>query len=109
MAYDEGVAERVRELLFDRNDVVEKKMFGGLAFMVRGNMCVGIIGDRLMARVGADNYAEMLKLPHTREMDFTGKALKGFVYVSPEGFDDDDALEDWVKRCLRFVNSLPAK
>ena len=109
MAYDEGLAERLREVFSAQRDIVEKKMFGGLAFMWRGNMCCGIVDDTLMARVGAEYYAEALKSPHAREMDFTGKVMKVYVYIAPAGFEDDVALQSWVELCLRFVATLPAK
>jgi hypothetical protein len=109
MAYDEGVAQRLREVFADRIDWAEKKMFGGIAFMVSGNMCCGVIGDTLMARVGAEQYKKALSRPHVREMDFTGKPLKGFVYVDPEGFESDGDLEQWVSMCENFVDSLPPK
>ncbi len=94
MAFDEGVAERLRELFEGRVDILEKKMFGGIAFMHSGNMCCGIMDDVLMARVGPDNYQSGLSRPHAREMDFTGKSLNGFVYVDPAGFAEDDELRD---------------
>lgn len=109
MAFDEGLAERIRDVLRDRQDVVEKRMFGGLAFMVRGHMTVGINGDELMVRVGKDGHADALAQPHAREMDFTGRALKGFVYVGTEGIESDDALTGWVDRALDFVGTLPPK
>ena len=109
MAYDEGIAERLRELFVDRPAVTEKQMFGGLAFMVRGHMLAGIIGESLMARVGPDEYAVALKRPFAREMDFTGKPMKGYVYVDPAGFESDADLMQWVDLCLRFNASLPAK
>ena len=109
MAFDEGVAQRIREELGDRPDIVEKKMFGGIAFMHSGHMCCGVVADVLMARVGPDAYADALSRPHTREMDFTGRALKGFVYVDPPGFDEDDQLHEWIDLCLSFSRSLPAK
>ncbi len=109
MAFDEGLAQRIRELLGDMPDVIEKKMFGGLAFMIRGNMSVGIIGSELMVRVGADAYEETLELPHAREMDFTGKPLKGFVYVGENGITEDNDLKQWVDRGLVFVATLPTK
>lgn len=84
-------------------------MFGGLTFMVKGNMCCGVVGDELMARVGPDGYPAALKRPHARPMDFTGKPLKGFVYVAPEGFADRAALESWIGLALGFVETLPAK
>lgn len=109
MPFDEGVAERLREVFGDRDDVVEKKMFGGIAFMHRGNMCVGINAETLMARVGPLQYDEALSRQHVREMDFTGKSMKGFVYVDPAGFAEDSALREWVSICENFTNTLPAK
>ena len=109
MAYDEGLAQRLRELFADRSDVVEKKMFGGLAFMVRGHMSVGVNKADLMLRCGPDRYKEVLALPHAREMDFTKKPLKGFVYVDPSGFESDEELQRWVEVGLKFATSMPAK
>ncbi len=109
MAYDEGVAERLRELFVDRPGITEKQMFGGLAFMYRGHMLAGIIDDSLMARVGPDEYAAALKRPHVREMDFTGKPMKGYVYVDPAGFESDADLGWWVGLCIRFNESLAPK
>ena len=109
MAYDEGLAERIANVLSGRSDVVEKKMFGGLCFMVSGNMACGIVKDELMARVGPDQYDDCLVEDHAREMDFTGRSLKGMIYVAPEGIDSDDELEKWVARCVDFVETLPAK
>ena len=76
MAYDEGVAERIRDLFLDRHDVLEKKMFGGIAFMLKGKMCCGVVNDTLMARVGPEQYSAALKKQHAREMDFTGKPMR---------------------------------
>jgi len=109
MAYDEGLAQRIRESLQARSDVSEKKMFGGLCLMVGGHMCCGIVGDTLMARVGPAKYPHALEREHAREMDFTGKALKGMVYVQPEGLETDSALDYWILECLEFVDSLPPK
>ena len=109
MAYDEGVAERIREQLAEQPFVVEKKMFGGIAFMLHGNMCCGVVGEELMARVGPSAYADALSAPHAREMDFTGKPLTGFVYVAAEGFESDEDLRAWVQRGITFALSLPAK
>jgi hypothetical protein len=109
MAFDEGLAERIREVLRERRGVTERRMFGGLAFMQNGYMFVGIIGDTLMARVGAKGYAEALAQEHVREMDFTGKPMKGYVYVDPAGFESDVALEEWVGRCRTFVRTLSPK
>ncbi len=109
MAYDEGLANRLRKSLKGNLDINEKKMFGGLAFMCRGHMFVGIIGNDLMARVGPDNYVEVLKQPHIREMDFTGKPMKGYVYIAPETLASDNQLAKWVNMCLKFVDTLPLK
>ncbi len=109
MAYDEGVAQRVREALEDRSDVVEKKMFGGIAFMVRGNMCVGVNGDSLMLRVGKERNDELLERPHVRQMDFTGKPMSGFLYLSPEGFESDNELSSWIDIALDYVLTLMPK
>lgn len=109
MAYDEGVAQRIREVFDGRTDIAEKKMFGGIAFMHNGNMCCGIVGDVLMARVGPDAYADALGRPNAREMDFTGRAMKGYVYVDPPGFAEDAKLREWVASCEAFTASLPAK
>lgn len=109
MAYDEGLAERVRDALSDCGDITEKRMFGGLCFMVTGHMCCGIVDDTLMARVGPQAYDECLKQPHAREMDFTGRPMKGLVFVGPGGLEEDDELTAWMDRCLAFVSSLPAK
>lgn len=110
MAYSEDVAHRVRAVLADMDvHPTEQQMFGGLAFMVRGHMTVGVLGDELMVRVGKDAHDEALAEPHAREMDFTGRPMRGFLYVGEEGFADDDALRTWVGRCLDFTGSLPAK
>lgn len=109
MSFDEGLVTRIRDLLEPRSDVVEKKMFGGLTFMVSGHMACGVAGEELMVRVGPDGYEDALAQPHAREMDFTGKALKGFVFVATEGFHSDDDLAAWVERGVRFVTSLPPK
>ena len=109
MAFDEGLAQRIREQLQDRTDVEEKKMFGGLCFMVANHMCCGIVKDTLMARVGPDHYQACLAMRHASEMDFTGKAMKGMIYVAPEGIDTDSSLAGWVKFCTDFVATLPPK
>jgi len=109
MAFDDGVAHRLREVFDGREDIAEKRMFGGIAFMHRGNMCCGVIGDVLMARVGLDAYQTALASPYTREMDFTGRPLRGMVYVDPPGFAEDHELLEWVARCEVFTRSLPGK
>lgn len=109
MAYDEGVAQRLRDHFAGRDDIVKKKMFGGVALMHRGHMCVGVNEDRLMARVGAANYADALARCHARDMEFTGHPLKGFVYVDPDGFSEDNDLRDWVEMCEKFTGALLTK
>ena len=109
MSYDEGLAERLREALQSQRGISEKKMFGGLAFMSRGYMFIGITGDVLMARIGPDHYEQALSRPHVRVMDFTGKPMKGYVFVDPPGFESDSDLSDWVQRCHSFARSLPTK
>lgn len=109
MSYDEGLAERLRETLQSQKGISEKKMFGGLAFMSRGYMFIGITGNILMARVGPEYYQQALSRPHVRVMDFTGKPMKGYVFVDPPGFESDSDLSNWVQRCLRFAQSLPPK
>ncbi len=109
MAYDEGLAQRIREALEDRTDVSEKKMFGGLAFLLSGNMCVGVVKSEMMVRVGPDHYEEAVRQPHARKMDFTGRPMKGFVYVACDGFESDADLRRWVARGVRFAGSLPGK
>jgi hypothetical protein len=84
-------------------------MFGGLAFLLGGHMCVGIIGEELMVRVGPEAYDEAVRRPHARKMDFTGRPMKGFVYVAPDGLESDAALHRWIARGVRFAASLPAK
>ena len=109
MGYDEGLAQRVRESLAERPDLSERKMFGGLCFMLGGNMCAGIVGGDLMLRVGADAYQAALERPHAREMDFTGRSLKGMVYVGVDGFADDAELSSWLEIAVGFAGSLPPK
>ena len=109
MAYDEGLAERVREVLTSIDGVSERKMFGGLCFMLNGNMTCGILGDELMVRVGPEVYEVALELPHAREMDFTGRSMRGMVYVSADGFSEDLELREWVGRGTAFAGSLPPK
>ena len=109
MAYNEQLADRVRGILTQHEPLIEKKMFGGLSFMLRGNMCCGVDRDNLMVRVGPDQYDEALAQPHARPMDFTGRPLRGMVYVGPEGYRSDDALAAWLKRGVDFAASLPPK
>ena len=109
MAYDESLARRVRSQLANQADLHERKMFGGLAFMVRGNMCCGIVGDELMVRVGSEQYAAALAQPDARAMDFTGRPMTGMVMIATDGLESDEALEQWIRRGIEFVSSLPSK
>lgn len=109
MAYSEKLADRIRQQLSNRTDIVERKMFGGLAFMVKGHMCCGVVGDELMVRVGPEGYESALKEKHAREMNFTGKPLRGMVYVGAPGIATAKQLGKWVERGLQFVLTLPEK
>jgi TfoX/Sxy family transcriptional regulator of competence genes len=108
MAFDEKLAARARQLLADRSDVTERRMFGGLTFMVRGHMCCGVQGDELILRLGPDGADEALASPHARPMDFTGRPLAGFVTVSRDGLSGR-ALARWVERAVAWAESLPPK
>ena len=108
MAYDEKLAERVREILAADPALSERKMFGGLAFMLDGNMCCGIVADRLMLRLGPDLAQSALERPHVQPMDFTGRPMTGMVYVADEGIRGN-ALRPWVEQAAGFVRTLPPK
>jgi TfoX/Sxy family transcriptional regulator of competence genes len=109
VAYSEALADRVRAVLGDDPRLSERKMFGGLCVMVNGHMCVGIVGDELMVRVGPDAYADALAHPDAREMDFTGRPMRSMVFVRPAGVAKPAQLEHWVDRGLDFVATLPPK
>lgn len=109
MAYNERVANRVREVLASRKSVAEIRMMGGLCFTLRGHMCCGVLKDDLVVRVGFEGYESALAEPHARPMDFTGRPLKGFVFVGPDGYKTARTLARWVLRAIDFAASLPAK
>ena len=109
MAFSEELAGRVRVHLQDTPDYAEKKMFGGLAFMVRGHMCAGVLGDDLVVRVGRDMYDDTLDRAHVRPMDFTGRPMTGFVCVEPDGVASDAGMADFVDLALQFNLTMPAK
>ena len=109
MAYSEALAERIRVALTGTTGVSEKRMFGGIAFMLHGHMFVGVVDSTLMARVGPEQYDAALSRPYVREMDFTGKPLRGYVYVDPAGIRTAIDLQAWTKKCVRFVSTLPKK
>ena len=108
MAYDSQLADRILRELGPEDDIEERKMFGGVAFLRSGRMFVGITGDDLMVRVGPERYEESLGKPHVRPMDFTGRPMTGYVYVAPAGRRTDTALRAWVTLGARFVATLPA-
>jgi len=103
MAYDENLADRIRRSLKEKGIAyIEKKMFGGLCFMVDNKMCLGIVKDELMARIGETIYSEALSKQGTKEMNFTGRTMKGYVFVEPDGIDLDEELDYFVQACLDF-------
>jgi TfoX/Sxy family transcriptional regulator of competence genes len=107
--YDEATARRVRPLLSRRKGFAEKKMFGGVGFLLNGNMCCGVWKEFLILRVGPELYQSSLAEPSAREFDITGRAMTGWVMVEPAGFEDDQDLEAWVGKAASFAASLPAK
>lgn len=109
MAYDQGLAQRMREELDQIPNLSEKEMFGGIGFMVNGNMACGVNKEELIVRVGPENYDQALKKPHTRVFDFTGRPMKGWVMIAPEGYESDEDLKYWVEQGVSFAQSLPEK
>jgi TfoX/Sxy family transcriptional regulator of competence genes len=109
MPYSEALAERIHRQLTRRKNVEEKKMFGGIGFLLNGNMCVGVWKESLIVRVGPDQYQDALREPFVGEFDITGRAMTGWVLVGPEGVGDDDQLQEWIERAVKFVKTLPAK
>lgn len=109
MAYDHDLANRIRELLADQDAVTEMEMFGGIAFLLAGNMAVGVSREELMVRVGKDHGDAALEQPHTRPFDMTGRPMKAWVLVEEAGFESDEQLAAWVARGVAFARSLPPK
>ncbi|MEW6055030.1 MAG: TfoX/Sxy family protein [Bdellovibrionota bacterium] len=111
MAFDEKLADRIRSLLAKGHskEFSEKKMFGGLAFMLGDKMCVGVLGDQLVARIGPEQAVGALKRPNVRPMDFTGRPLKGYVYVGPKAIRTSLTLKQWIDRSISFVSTLESK
>lgn len=109
MAFDEGLAQRIREHLGGTPGLSERQMFGGIGFLLDGHLCVGVIGDDLIARVGPDAYDAALARDGARPFDFTGRAMTGWVTVGPDPIEDDEALVAWIDECRTFVATLPAK
>ncbi|MEX2282834.1 MAG: TfoX/Sxy family protein [Gemmatimonadota bacterium] len=108
MAYDEQLANRIRQAIGTRNDITERRMFGGLAFLCQGRMCCGIVGSDLMVRIPDDEFDAVMRGRHVRPMDFTGRPLRGFVYVSPPGFRTTTALRAWLSRGERVAEAKAA-
>lgn len=109
MAFDETIAGRIRECLARRKNVEEKKMFGCVCFLINGNALAGVWKDRLIARLGPVEGEAALREPHVRAFDITGRPMRNWVAVEPEGVEDDEQLHDWVQRALNFVTTLPKK
>lgn len=109
MAYDEGLAQRVRDILSVRDGISERKMFGGLSFLLNGNLATGVYGDELIVRIGPHAYEEALSHEHARAFDLTGRPMSSWVVVAPEGLEDDEDLTEWVLRGVGFAGTLPKK
>ena len=109
MSYNETLLERMRPYLEIRPAVSEKKMFGGIGFLVNGNMCCGIWQDLLVIRLSKEDANEALDQPHIRPMDITGKPMRGWIFVEPAGYKDPDDLVSWIERAYAFAASLPPK
>jgi TfoX/Sxy family transcriptional regulator of competence genes len=109
MAFSEVLAERIRQRLARPKNVEEKKMFGGVGFLLNGNLLVGVWKDSLCVRLGPDQAEAALLEPHVKELDITGRPMRNWVLVEPEGVEDDDQLSGWIQRAMKFVGKLPAK
>lgn len=109
MAFDETLAARIRQAFVRKKGIAEKKMFGGVGYLLNGNLLVGVWKNSLIARLGPEQAGTALEEPHVSEFNITGRAMKGWVLVAPPGVDDDDQLKDWIQRAVKFVGKLPAK
>lgn len=109
MAFDESLAARIRDALVRTKNVEERKMFGGICFLLDGNLLVGVWKDSLIARLGPDEGEAALREPHVRAFDITGKPMRNWVLVEPDGFEEDDELKGWIERARKFVKSMPKK
>jgi TfoX/Sxy family transcriptional regulator of competence genes len=109
MAYSKALAERIRQQLARRRNIEEKRMFGGVGYLLDGNMCVGVWKESLVVRVGPNEYQAALREPFVSEFDITGRPMTGWVLIGREGVADDDQLYDWIERSLRFARTLPSK
>ncbi len=109
MPYDEQLTGRIRKVVLRREGFVEKEMFGGVAFLFHGNMCFGVHKEDLVLRLGPQQGQQALEQPHVRPFDITGRPMKGWVMVSPDGMKDDASLTKWINRAIEFVSTLPKK
>ena len=109
MAYSESLALRIRQTLAGRRGLTEKKMFGGVGFLLRGNLCVGIWQTSLIVRLCHEQGAAALQEPNVAEFDITGRPMKGWIMVEPDGIETDEQLAGWVRRSIKFVSTLPEK
>lgn len=109
MAYSEDLAERVREIVSRKKDIEEMKLFGGIGFLLNGNMLVGVWKEFLIVRLGPEEGSKALKEKFVIPFDITGKPMKGWVMIVPDGVDADDQLKKWIQRAMKFVEKLPAK
>jgi len=109
MAYDLGLAARCEDFILDKPSISQKRMFGGMAYLLNGNMAFGIHKDHLMVRVGSDAHDASMELPETAPFNLTGRSMKGWILVSPDGIEEDAQLKAWIDRGIRFAETLPAK
>lgn len=109
MAFDEGLAQRIRDILEGTPGLEEKKMFGGIGFLVFGNMACGVHKNALIVRVGPARYSEAVGKPHTKPFDMTGRPMTGWVMVDPDGCRSEEDLDAWVQQGVEFVGTLPKK
>ena len=110
MAYDENLAQRIRDALARKKNIEEKRMFGGVGFLLNGNLLVGVRKDSLLVRLSSEQGEEAMSEPHVTAFKITGRgSMKGWIVVSLEGVEDDDQLKDWIRRAVNFVKTLPTK
>ena len=107
MAYSESLALRIRQAISGRRGIAEKKMFGGVGFLLAGNLLVGIWKNSLIARLGPEQAGQALREPHVAPFDITGRPMKGWVLIEPEGIETDEQLRGWIERSFEFVSALP--
>lgn len=109
MAFDETLAARIRKALARKKSITDKKMFGGIGFLLNGNLLVGVWKDSLIVRLGEEDGEDALKEPHVKVFDITGRPMKNWVLVEPVAVEGDDQLKDWIQRAVKFVGKLPGK